>query len=634
MDDLRVKSDAAGRQLAISGMLPGLCEVESCLKAQGDRQVFLIADSAVGKKYVLKTSPAEGLPRLLREYELLFRLHDDAFAHPMACGLDGERALFLREYVPGETLAALVEAKGAMDVRKAVDIVIRVCAAIGALQSLVPPVIHRDIKPQNVLLRGDGGVCLIDLDASEVCAPEKPFDTLLVGTALTAAPEQFGFRRCDERTDVYAIGILMVYLMTGGYDAAALESRQVPRSLRRIILRCLEFDPKRRPGSGKQLGALLSGWKQRGIRRARRALCAAAVLAVALAVGLNGETLARYFDSVTILAGESVYEFASPLIEKAVRLQLGRSRGAIARRDLADVTELHLCAETPYVGWFDLASYGVEQFVHGVSHSEFARLENLSDLQNMPNLRILSLNRLGIRDISEICRLPLTHLGLGSNQISDISPLFQMDALTFLDLSNNPVYALDGLGNCSKLTWLNISAVPVLDLTPLKELHLETLQIYDMLPAFDVSSLEGMAVLKSIGARDLSNTNIHALSKLTGLEYVGIFNADTVDLTPFAGMTELSGLMICHGALTSIEGISAFDRLTDLDISNNHALESIEPLRGNAIIKRLKVSNTALSDLSVLETMPGLTKVICSKDQKPLLDALPGDRCFAISYED
>ena len=633
MDDLSITSDASGRQWAVSKMLPSLCEVESCLKAQGDRRVYLIADSAGGKKYVLKTSPAEDLPRLMREYELLFKLHDDAFAHPIACGLDGERAIFVREYVPGATLAALVEAEGALGARRAVDIVIKVCAAIGTLQSLTPPFIHRDIKPPNVLLREDGSICLIDLDAAEACAPEKPFDTVLMGTATTAAPEQFGYRRCDERTDVYAIGMLLVYLTTGGYDAAALGPRHVPRSLQRIILRCLEFDPNRRPDSAKRLGALFSNWKQRRVQRVRSALCAAAVLAVALMIGLNGETLTQYFDSLAVVAGEPVYEFASPLIEKAVRLQLGKSRGGLTLRDLEGVTQLNLCAETAYIDWDNIASFGVVQFVSGVPHTEYARLQDLSDLKNMPNLRKLSLNRLGIEDISEISRLPLTYLALGSNGIRDITPLGQMDSLTNLDISNNPIYNLDALENCTRLEWLNLSAVPVLDLKALKKLPIRSLMIYDMLPAFEGSALADMASLKEFCSRYLSATGFRALCKLAGLEYVGIFACEAKDLTPFSGMTGLSGLMLSHGRLENIDGVSAFDHLTELDVSNNYELKSIEPLRGNGTVKHLKISNTALTDLSVLETMPNLTEVICTRDQQPLFDALTGDRSFTITVE-
>jgi serine/threonine protein kinase len=93
----------------------------------------------------------------------------------------------------------------------------------------------------------------VDLDTAEDVRPEKTADTVVVGTAATAAPEQFGFRRCDERTDVYAIGMLLLYLLSGEYTPSALKNASVAKPLRRIIDKSLQFDPRKRYDSVDRL---------------------------------------------------------------------------------------------------------------------------------------------------------------------------------------------------------------------------------------------------------------------------------------------------------------------------------------------------------------------------------------------
>jgi serine/threonine protein kinase len=75
------------------------------------------------------------------------------------------------------------------------------------------------VKPDHVILAEDGRVVLIDLDGSMEIQPEKSEDTRLLGTALYAAPEQFGLARSDQRTDVYAVGILLNEMLTGAHPA-------------------------------------------------------------------------------------------------------------------------------------------------------------------------------------------------------------------------------------------------------------------------------------------------------------------------------------------------------------------------------------------------------------------------------
>ena len=117
------------------------------------------------------------------------------------------------ELVEGISLQDCLAEKGAMCERQAVETALQICDALKILHQ--NGLIHRDIKPEHVLLTQDNRVCLIDLDASMGIQREKLQDTQLIGTIAYAAPEQFGLTRSDVRTDLYAMGILLNEMMTG-----------------------------------------------------------------------------------------------------------------------------------------------------------------------------------------------------------------------------------------------------------------------------------------------------------------------------------------------------------------------------------------------------------------------------------
>ena len=632
MEELHGPGAAAIAGWEIPGFPPEDLNMISCLKERENRQVFLLRNRQDDALYVLKTAPAEDMPRLLQEYALMQALHDVAFPHPVACFQRGDRACLLREYVAGRTLAEQVQSEGPFPPRRALEIASRACGIVGILQSLTPPVVHRDIKPQNLILDEKGGLHLIDLDTAQASRPEKAFDTMVVGTERTAAPEQFGFRRCDERTDVYAIGILMVFLLTGGYDEAALDSVRLPPSLKRILRKCLAFDPSRRPASAKRLAAMLTAWKRRWSTRIKRAAAITAALAAVLIFTQYGRPLVRYATSAYTLAVEPEYTFASPLIEKAVRLQLGREGGKITWRDLQSVSELYLCAETPYKSWGDLESNGGnKQMLSGTPHDEYARLEDLSDLKNMPNLQKLGLNRLGLKDLTAFSGLALTHLGVGSNSISDLTPILDMQTLRALDISDNPLYGLNGLERLTQLRTLNITALPVRSLAPLAQLHLVGLDMYDVFQSLDCSALAQMEGLEYFNTRYLSPEGYAALCHLTTPKYVNLLYSGIERIDPLLGMKQISLLTLRGNPIKDLKPIASFFRLRQLDLSECE-LTSIEPLRGNRSVETLNIAHNPLTSLSALASMPRLKTVGLSEDQQPLLDALPGELPFSVVY--
>lgn len=127
------------------------------------------------------------------------------------------------------------------------------CDILNCLHSCKPPVIHRDIKPSNIIVNSDMKVTLIDFNASKKFDSHKNYDTYLMGTAEYAAPEQFGFSQSDERTDIYALGILLNILITGCFPRDVLCSGAVSK----VVTKCTQMEPSQRYSSVIRLKAAL-----------------------------------------------------------------------------------------------------------------------------------------------------------------------------------------------------------------------------------------------------------------------------------------------------------------------------------------------------------------------------------------
>lgn len=96
-----------------------------------------------------------------------------------------------------------------MSEEQKMNIVLQLCDALSWLHHASPAIIHRDLKPSNIMLTDDGTVKLIDYDASRIHRENMTRDTHLLGTDGSAAPEQYGFRQSDGRTDIYGLGVLI-----------------------------------------------------------------------------------------------------------------------------------------------------------------------------------------------------------------------------------------------------------------------------------------------------------------------------------------------------------------------------------------------------------------------------------------
>ncbi len=205
----------------VGQVLDGRYRVESLIARGGMATVYLGTDTRLDRTVALKIMH----PELANDEDFVRRFVGEArsvarLSHPNVVGVydqgaDG-RVLFLAmEYVPGQTLRDLLNERGRLSPQEALDIIEGVLSGLAAAHAA--GLVHRDVKPENVLLTDRRGVKVADFGLARMLSGNSHHTKtgLLIGTAAYLAPEQVSRGAADPRTDVYATGIVLFELLTG-----------------------------------------------------------------------------------------------------------------------------------------------------------------------------------------------------------------------------------------------------------------------------------------------------------------------------------------------------------------------------------------------------------------------------------
>jgi len=247
----------------------------------GMGEVYRAEDLRLSQVLAIKFLPEA----LSKDEAALARFHSEVrvarqVSHPNVCRVfdigeaDGVPFLTM-EYVDGEDLASLIRRIGRLPQDKAIEVSRQVCAGLAAAHER--GVVHRDLKPANVMLDGAGKARITDFGLAGLAANIHGAE-VRAGTPAYMAPEQLAGKEVTVKSDIYSLGLVMYEMLTGkrAYEAPTLaellKSREEgtitnPSTLvkdldpliERVILRCLEKDPARRPSSALQVAAALPG---------------------------------------------------------------------------------------------------------------------------------------------------------------------------------------------------------------------------------------------------------------------------------------------------------------------------------------------------------------------------------------
>ena len=208
-------------------------EVVKELKSGPRGSVRLLRHKETGKRFIFRTYQGNA-----EVYRKLLEITSPHLPEILEVGEKDGNVAVLEEYIQGDTLAALLKAD-VFSQKEARRLGRQICAGLWALHTL--GAVHRDVKPENVILRENQAV-LIDFDASRLVKEQNTTDTLVLGTTGYAAPEQYGIAQSDRRTDIYAMGVLLNILCTGRHPS------EVPAKghLGRVIRKCTMMSPDNR----------------------------------------------------------------------------------------------------------------------------------------------------------------------------------------------------------------------------------------------------------------------------------------------------------------------------------------------------------------------------------------------------
>ena len=187
-------------------------------------------------------------------------------SHPNVCRvydigfIDGFHFLSM-EYLDGEDLASLIRRIGRLPQDKAIEFARKICAGLAAAHDR--GVLHRDLKPANIMIDGRGQVRITDFGLAAL-AQEVALGDIRSGTPAYMAPEQKAGKEVTTRSDLYSLGLTLHEMFTGKRRSETQSSpseivKDLDPAVERVILRCLEEDPKRRPSSALNVAMALPG---------------------------------------------------------------------------------------------------------------------------------------------------------------------------------------------------------------------------------------------------------------------------------------------------------------------------------------------------------------------------------------
>jgi len=261
-------------------VIAGRYRIAGLLGRGGMGEVYRATDLTLGQAVALKFLPES----LGRDERAVARFYNEVrmarqVTHPNVCRVydigatEGFHYISM-EFVDGEDLSSLLRRIGRLPVDKALETARRLCAGLAAAHE--KGVLHRDLKPANVMIDGRGQVIIMDFGLAGL--GEQLQGDARSGTPAYMSPEQLAGIEVTVRSDIYSLGLLLYELFTGkrAYEAASLmelmrqQEHGAPPSItsvakdldpvaERVILRCLEHDPRRRPASALAVAAALPG---------------------------------------------------------------------------------------------------------------------------------------------------------------------------------------------------------------------------------------------------------------------------------------------------------------------------------------------------------------------------------------
>jgi len=266
-----------GTSLATGTTFAGRYQVIEELGAGGMGQVLKVLDTEINEKVALKllrpeiSADVSTIERFSNELKLARKITHKNVCRMYHFGNEEDTYYITMEYVAGEDLKSFIKRSGQLTIGKTVHIGVQICEGLAEAHSM--GIIHRDMKPQNIMIDRDGNAKIMDFGIAHSMKAKGITGTgSIIGTPEYMSPEQAEVKKLDQRSDIYSLGIILFEMATGQIPFEGetplnvamkhkselppepkMLNSQIPEQLNRVIIKCLEKERNRRYQTANEL---------------------------------------------------------------------------------------------------------------------------------------------------------------------------------------------------------------------------------------------------------------------------------------------------------------------------------------------------------------------------------------------
>ena len=364
----------------IGSVIDGKYEILREIGHGGMSVVYLAMDTHLNKQWAVKEIKKKGSGKndeiivnsLLAEANLMKRLDHAALPRIVDIIDNGVTIYVVMDYIEGESLDKILNEYGAQPEELVIGWAMQLCDALAYLHAQKPPIIYRDMKPANIMLKPEGNIKIIDFGIAREYKEQSLADTTVLGTKGYAPPEQYS-GQTDARSDIFALGMTMHHLLTGidprsgeAYAPVRMWNPELSEGIELIIDKCVEPAPENRYQNCSDLlydlehpDLITRGYKKRQKRKMAAFMAAAGMTVVLFLAGAVCTTIAKNINN-------SNYEIlVSPSTATALNEKIDSYKRAIAI--YPERTDAYMCMLEAYE---DEGRFGKEE------NDEFLALYN------------------------------------------------------------------------------------------------------------------------------------------------------------------------------------------------------------------------------------------------------------------
>ena len=364
----------------IGSVIDGKYEILREIGHGGMSVVYLAMDTHLNKQWAVKEIKKKGSGKndeiivnsLLAEANLMKRLDHAALPRIVDIIDNGVTIYVVMDYIEGESLDKILNEYGAQPEELVIGWAMQLCDALAYLHAQKPPIIYRDMKPANIMLKPEGNIKIIDFGIAREYKEQSLADTTVLGTKGYAPPEQYS-GQTDARSDIFALGMTMYHLLTGidprsgeAYAPVRMWNPELSEGIELIIDKCVEPAPENRYQNCSDLlydlehpDLITRGYKKRQKRKVAAFMAAAGMTVVLFLTGAVCTTIAKNINN-------SNYEIlVSPSTATALNEKIDSYKRAIAI--YPERTDAYMCMLEAYE---DEGRFGKEE------NDEFLALYN------------------------------------------------------------------------------------------------------------------------------------------------------------------------------------------------------------------------------------------------------------------